>query len=59
MQYFKLILLLSFMLFTNAAFSQPKNIFEVAVEVNDQIITNYEISQRILMLQTFGAKKHF
>ena len=44
------------MLFTNAAFSQPKNIFEVAVEVNDQIITNYEISQRILMLQTFGAK---
>ena len=56
MQYFKLILLLSFMLFTNAAFSQPKNIFEVAVEVNDQIITNYEISQRILMLQTFGAK---
>jgi len=56
MQYFKLILLLSFMLFTNAAFSQSKNIFEVAVEVNDQIITNYEISQRILMLQTFGAK---
>ncbi|MDB0014985.1 SurA N-terminal domain-containing protein [Amylibacter sp.] len=56
MQYFKLILLLLFMLFTNAAFSQPKNIFEVAVEVNDQIITNYEISQRILMLQTFGAK---
>ena len=44
------------MLFTNAAFSQSKNIFEVAVEVNDQIITNYEISQRILMLQTFGAK---
>ncbi|MDC1257454.1 SurA N-terminal domain-containing protein [Amylibacter sp.] len=56
MQNFKLILLLSFMLFTNAAFSQSKNIFEVAVEVNDQIITNYEISQRILMLQTFGAK---
>ncbi|MDA9301733.1 SurA N-terminal domain-containing protein [Amylibacter sp.] len=56
MQYFKLTLLLSFMLFTNAAFSQSKNIFEVAVEVNDQIITNYEISQRILMLQTFGAK---
>ncbi len=56
MQYFKLILLLSFMLFTNTAFSQSKNIFEVAVEVNDQIITNYEISQRILMLQTFGAK---
>ncbi|MDB9851801.1 SurA N-terminal domain-containing protein [Amylibacter sp.] len=56
MQYFKLILLLSFMLFTNAAFSQSKNTFEVAVEVNDQIITNYEISQRILMLQTFGAK---
>ncbi|MDB9785724.1 SurA N-terminal domain-containing protein [Amylibacter sp.] len=56
MQYFKLILLLSFMLFTNAAFSQSKNIFEVAVEINDQIITNYEISQRILMLQTFGAK---
>ena len=56
MQYFKLILVLSFMLFTNAAFSQSKNTFEVAVEVNDQIITNYEISQRILMLQTFGAK---
>jgi hypothetical protein len=36
--------------------AQSKNTFKVAVEVNDQIITNFEISQRIKMLETFGAK---
>jgi len=36
--------------------AQSTNTFNVAVEVNDQIITNYEISQRIKMLETFGAK---
>ena len=56
MQYYKIILVLSLISFTSAAFSQSKNTFKIAVEVNDQIITNYEISQRILMLQTFGAK---
>ena len=40
--------------FTSLA--QSTNTFNVAVEVNDQIITNYEISQRIKMLETFGAK---
>lgn len=56
MQYYKIILVLSLISFTSAAFSQSKNTFKIAVEVNDQIITNYEISQRILMLQAFGAK---
>jgi peptidyl-prolyl cis-trans isomerase SurA len=32
------------------------NSFKVVAEVNDQIITNFEINQRIKMLQTFGAK---
>jgi len=38
------------------AMAQSTNTFKVAVEVNDQIITNYEISQRIKMLEIFGAK---
>jgi hypothetical protein len=39
-----------------AAISQSTNSFMVVAEVNDQIITNFEVDQRINMLQTFGAK---
>jgi hypothetical protein len=39
-----------------AAVSQSKSSFKVVAEVNDQIITNFEVDQRIKMLQTFGAK---
>ena len=56
MHFIKIIIIISLFLspFTPAA--QSSNTFNVAVEVNDQIITNYEISQRIKMLETFGAK---
>ena len=55
MHFIKIIIISSF-LFPFTAIAESTNTFKVAVEVNDQIITNYEISQRIKMLETFGAK---
>jgi hypothetical protein len=56
MHFIKIIIVISSFLSPFTAKAETANIFKVAVEVNDQIITNYEISQRIMMLQTFGAK---
>ena len=56
MHFIKIILVISLFLSPFTPIAQPSNTFNVAVEVNDQIITNYEISQRIKMLETFGAK---
>ena len=56
MQYIKFIIAISLFIHPFAAISQSTNSFKVVAEVNDQIITNYEISQRIKMLETFGAK---
>ena len=56
MQFIKIIILISLFLSPFTATAQSTNTFNVAVEVNDQIITNYEIAQRIKMLETFGAK---
>jgi hypothetical protein len=47
---------LSLLLHPYVASSQSTNSFKIAVVVNDQIITNFEIDQRIVMLQIFGAK---
>ena len=55
MHFIKIIIISSF-LSPFTAIAESTNTFKVAVEVNDQIITNYEISQRIKMLETFGAK---
>ena len=55
MHFIKIIIISSF-LFPFTAIAESTNTFKVAVEVNNQIITNYEISQRIKMLETFGAK---
>ena len=55
MHFIKIIIILTF-LSPFTAKAESTNTFKVAVEVNDQIITNYEISQRIKMLETFGAK---
>ncbi|MDC0094652.1 SurA N-terminal domain-containing protein [Amylibacter sp.] len=52
----KIIIVISLFLSPFTPIAQSSNTFNVAVEVNDQIITNYEISQRIKMLETFGAK---
>ena len=56
MHFIKIIIIISLFLSPFTAIAQSTNTFKVAVEVNDQIITNYEISQRIKMLETFGAK---
>ena len=56
MQFFKIIIFISLLLSPFTATAQSTNTFNVAVEVNDQIITNYEIAQRIKMLEIFGAK---
>ena len=56
MHFIKIIIVISLFLSPFTSLAQSTNTFNVAVEVNDQIITNYEISQRIKMLETFGAK---
>jgi hypothetical protein len=56
MQYIKYIIAISLFIYPFAATSQSTNNFKVVAEVNDQIITNFEVNQRIKMLQTFGAK---
>ena len=56
MHFIKIIIVISLYLSPFTPIAQSTNTFNVAVEVNDQIITNYEISQRIKMLETFGAK---
>ena len=56
MHFIKIIIVVSLFLSPFTPIAQSSNTFNVAVEVNDQIITNYEISQRIKMLETFGAK---
>ena len=56
MHFIKIIIIISLFLSPFTPIAQSTNTFNIAVEVNDQIITNYEISQRIKMLETFGAK---
>ena len=56
MHFIKIIIIILTFLSPFTAKAESTNTFKVAVEVNDQIITNYEISQRIKMLETFGAK---
>ena len=56
MHFIKIIVIISSFLSPFTAKAESANTFKVAVEVNDQIITNYEIAQRIKMLETFGAK---
>ena len=56
MHFIKIIIIISSFLSPFTVKAESTNTFKVAVEVNDQIITNYEISQRIKMLETFGAK---
>ncbi|MDC0551298.1 SurA N-terminal domain-containing protein [Amylibacter sp.] len=56
MHFIKIIIVILLFLSPFTPIAQSSNTFNVAVEVNDQIITNYEISQRIKMLETLGAK---
>ena len=56
MHFIKIMIAISLLLSPFTPIAQSTNTFKVAVEVNDQVITNYEISQRIKMLKTFGTK---
>lgn len=56
MKYLLCVITLSLLFYHNTAASQSDDTFNIVVEVNDQIITNYEISQRITLLNTLGAK---
>ncbi|MDB9856769.1 peptidylprolyl isomerase [Amylibacter sp.] len=40
---------------TNPVNAQSQNPYAVAIRVNDRIITNFEIAQRVLLLQLFGT----
>ena len=54
MKIFKYILTFLILILPEVAASKENNLFQIAVEVNDQIITNYEIFQRKKIMQTFG-----
>jgi peptidyl-prolyl cis-trans isomerase SurA len=56
MKYLLCVITLSLLFYHNTAASQPDDTFNIVVEVNDQIITNYEISQRLTLLNVLGAK---
>jgi hypothetical protein len=56
MHFIKIMIAISVLSSPFTAIAQSKNTFKIAVEVNDQIITNYEISQRIKMFEIFGSK---
>jgi len=56
MHFIKIMISISLLSSPFTAIAQTTNTFKVAVEVNDQIITNYEISQRIKMFEIFGSK---
>ena len=56
MHFIKIMIALSLLLHPYVASSQSTDSFKIVVVVNDQIITNFEIDQRMVMLQIFGAK---
>jgi hypothetical protein len=56
MHFIKIMIAISLLSSPFTAIAQSTNTFKIAVEVNDQIITNYEISQRIKMFEIFGSK---
>jgi len=57
MKYINYIIAISFFIYPFAAVPQSSDSFKAVVEVNDQIITNFEINQRTKMLAAFGAQQ--
>ncbi|MEJ6709385.1 MAG: peptidylprolyl isomerase [Amylibacter sp.] len=43
------------MAWTSPGFAQSQNPYAVAIRVNDRVITNFEITQRVLLLRAFGT----
>ena len=56
MKIFIFILTFLILVLPNMTTSKENNLFQTAVKVNDQVITNYEIFQRKQMMQAFGEK---
>ena len=56
MKIFIFILTFVILVLPNMTTSKESNLFQTAVKVNDQVITNYEIFQRKQMMQAFGEK---
>ena len=56
MKIFIFILTVLILVLPNMTTSKESNLFQTAVKVNDQVITNYEIFQRKQMMQAFGEK---
>lgn len=56
MKIFIFILTFLILVLPNMTTSKESNLFQTAVKVNDQVITNYEIFQRKQMMQAFGEK---
>jgi peptidyl-prolyl cis-trans isomerase SurA len=56
MKYFKILTAITFLIVPVHASAQVSNLYGTAITVNDRVITNFEILQRTLMLQLFGAK---
>jgi peptidyl-prolyl cis-trans isomerase SurA len=56
MKLLKLITALAVLSIPNVAMAQITNLYGTAVAVNDRVITNYEILQRLTMLQAFGNR---
>ena len=56
MKIFISILTFVILILPDVATPKENNLFRIAVEVNDQVITNYEITQRKQMMQAYGEK---
>ncbi|MCP5072181.1 MAG: peptidylprolyl isomerase [Rhodobacteraceae bacterium] len=55
MKYWVIALVAGWAAFSSASWAQSSNPYSVAVQVNDRVITNFEIDQRILLLRAFGS----
>ncbi len=56
MKYIKVLTAITFLCVPAMATAQISNVYGTAIKVNDKVITHFEILQRTIMLQLFGAK---
>jgi hypothetical protein len=56
MKYIRVILIVLVFFYPSLVTPQSTDMFKTVVEVNDDIITNYELNQRKVLLQTMGVK---
>lgn len=56
MKHIKILAALGMLLAPTVPLAQSSNPYATAITVNDRVVTNYEILQRVLMLQLFGSR---